>query len=98
MVLSLRSTRKQASLIKKNDKKETISNSLKLITENNFSQIQVTSDGRIVGSIFENLVFNKILENPEAKNEDVERIMQPALPYVDITTPVDDLSRMISDG
>ncbi len=79
------------------EKSETIGNALKLITSNNFSQIPVTSDGRIVGSIHENLVFNKILENPDAKLEAVESIMQAALPYVDITTPVDDLSRMISD-
>ncbi len=80
------------------DKNETIGNALKLINENNFSQIPVTSGGRIVGSIFENLVFNKILENPDSKGEKVEVIMQAALPYVDITTPVDDLSRMITDG
>ena len=42
------------------DKNQTIGDALKLITENNFSQIPVTSDDRIVGSIYENLVFNKI--------------------------------------
>jgi cystathionine beta-synthase len=78
------------------DKNQTIGDALKLITENNFSQIPVTSDDRIVGSIYENLVFNKILQNGNSKNDKVESIMQEALPFIDISTPLDDLSKMIS--
>ena len=44
----------------------------------------------------ENLVFNRILENPESKNDAVESIMKEALPFIDISTPLDDLSKMIS--
>lgn len=78
------------------DKSETLGNALKLIVENNFSQLPVTHDGRIVGSISENLVYQKILENPEAKNETAETLMQEMIPFVDISTPIDDLSKMIS--
>ncbi|MCX6292255.1 MAG: pyridoxal-phosphate dependent enzyme [Bacteroidetes bacterium] len=78
------------------DKNQTIGDALKLITENNYSQLPVTSDDRIVGSIYENLVFNRIMQNPESKHDKVESIMQEALPFVDITTPLDDLSKMIS--
>jgi cystathionine beta-synthase len=79
------------------DKNDTIGNALKLIIENNFSQIPVTAGDRIVGSIYENLVFNFILQHPESKNEKVEGIMKEALPFVDITTPLDDLAKMITD-
>jgi cystathionine beta-synthase len=79
------------------DKNQTIGDAVKLITENNFSQLPVTSENRMVGSIHENLVFKKILENPENKKEKVESIMQEALTFADITTPLDDLSKMISD-
>ncbi len=78
------------------DKKGKISDALKIITENNFSQIPVTSDDRIVGSIYENLVFDHILNNPNSKDDTVETIMQEALPFVDITTPIQELSQMIS--
>ncbi len=78
------------------DKNQTIGEALKLITENNYSQLPVTSDDRVVGSISENLVFNKILQDPNSKNDTIESIMQEALPFVDITTPLDDLSKMIS--
>jgi cystathionine beta-synthase len=79
------------------DKNQTIGDAVKLITENNFSQLPVTSENRIVGSIHENLVFKKILDNPENKKEKVESIMQEALTFADITTPLDDLSKMISE-
>ena len=71
-------------------------NALKLIIENNFSQLPVTVGDRIIGSINETLVFNKILQYPESKNDTVESIMQEALPFVDISTPLDDLAKMIS--
>ncbi len=78
------------------DKKDTISKAMKMITENNFSQIPVTSDNRIVGSIYEKLVFDKILSNPESKNETIESIMKEALPFVDISTSIDTLAKMVS--
>ncbi len=78
------------------DKKDSISNALKIINENNFSQIPVTSEDRIVGSIYENLVYNHILKSPNAKEDKVELIMQEALPFADITTPLEELSEMIS--
>ena len=87
--------RKNADLITI-DKNDTIAQAVRIINENNFSQIPVTSDDRIVGSIYENLVFNHILKNPSAKDDKVETIMQEALPFADITTPLSDLSEMIS--
>src|ERR1043165_8983836 len=68
------------------DKNQTIGDAVRLITENNFSQLPVTSENRIVGSIHENLVFKKILENPDNKKERVETIMQEALTFADIST------------
>ena len=78
------------------DKKDSIANALKIINENNFSQIPVTSEDRIVGSIYENLVYNHILKSANAKDDKVELIMQEALPFADITTPLEELSEMIS--
>ncbi|MBK5284239.1 MAG: pyridoxal-phosphate dependent enzyme, partial [Bacteroidia bacterium] len=78
------------------DKNDSIDNAIKLMTENNFSQLPVTSDGRVVGSVNENELFNKLLQNPDIKKERVETIMQEAFPFVDITTPVESLSKMLS--
>ncbi len=78
------------------DKNETIGHALKLMNDNNYSQIPVTSADRIVGSIYENLVYDYILKAPGAKDEKIESIMQEALPFTDISTPVSELSNMIT--
>lgn len=80
------------------DCKSKIGDALKIITENNFSQIPVTKDNRIVGSITENILYGKLLANPDIKNNTVETIMQEALPFIDISTPIDSLSTMLSNG
>ncbi|MBL7922835.1 MAG: pyridoxal-phosphate dependent enzyme [Bacteroidia bacterium] len=78
------------------DKSETVADALKLMMENNFSQLPVTSDGRIVGSIFENKVMQHLLQFPEKKSANVEEIMSAALPFVDSTTSIHNLSQMVS--
>jgi cystathionine beta-synthase len=80
------------------DKKQTISDAFRMISENNYSQIPVTSDNRIVGSVSENSVFDALTRDPEAKNAPVESIMTEALPFVDITTPVDELNAMFDNN
>jgi len=62
------------------------------------SQIPVTNDKRIVGSLNESLLYSKVVANPEIKNNKIETIMQPAFPFVDISAPVDSLSAMITDN
>jgi cystathionine beta-synthase len=78
------------------DGKETIKQAMKLITDNNISQLPVTSDGRIIGSVSENLIFSKIIANPDIVTEPVQSIMTEALPFVDASTPLETLSGMFS--
>ncbi|MCC7233492.1 MAG: pyridoxal-phosphate dependent enzyme [Bacteroidia bacterium] len=79
------------------DKNEKLSEALRLMTRNDFSQIPVTSEERIIGVINDNQVYQKIIENPDSKNDTVGSIMQDALPFVDISTGLNDLSAMIND-
>ncbi|MBL0048430.1 MAG: pyridoxal-phosphate dependent enzyme [Bacteroidetes bacterium] len=78
------------------DAKDTIDKAVKMMNELDISQIPVTSDKRIVGALSENHLFSCILKNPEIKNNTVESIMQAAFPFVDISTPIDSLSKMIT--
>ena len=80
------------------DSNEPISEALKLITSNSISQLPVINGGRIVGSVNENLVFSKILENHEITSQPVSSIMVEALPFVDSSTPLEVLSGMISSA
>jgi cystathionine beta-synthase len=61
-----------------------------------FSQVSVTKEGRIIGSLNETHLYEEIIRNPGVKKEPVETIMQPAFPFVDISTPVELLSTMIT--
>jgi len=76
---------------------DTIGNAIKLMSKMDISQIPVTHDKRVVGSLNESLLYAKIVSNPEIKNQKVETIMQPAFPFVDISAPIDSLSAMITD-
>jgi len=76
---------------------DTIDKTFKLMSEMDISQIPVTNGGRIVGSINDSILYNKVISNPEIKSNKIESIMQPAFPFVDISAPIDSLSAMITD-
>jgi cystathionine beta-synthase len=75
---------------------EPVEMAVKLMAEHDFSQISITRDKRLVGSLNEAHLFAELVKDPAVKNEPVEQIMLPAFPYVDISTPVELLSTMIS--
>jgi cystathionine beta-synthase len=77
------------------EKTETIKKVLKLMNENDFSQIPVTEDGRIIGSVNEYKIYQSIISNPELKNQPIENIIQPAFPFVDISASIDELADML---
>lgn len=75
---------------------ETIESTARLMHERDFSQLTITKDGRIVGSINEQNIFECLTKHPNSKGNSVESIMSPAFPFVDITTPLEALSNMIT--
>ena len=73
-----------------------IAAAMQLMGEHDFSQISITHDGRLVGSLNETHLYEELVANPAIKTEPVESIMQPAFPFVDVSTPVDLLATMIT--
>jgi len=69
---------------------------VRLMSEHDFSQISITRDNRLVGSLNETHLYDELVHNAEVKSQPVETIMQPAFPFVDVSTPVDLLSTMIT--
>ena len=67
-----------------------------LMAAHDFSQVSITKDGRVVGSLNETRLFQELVRDPAVKASPVDAIMQPAFPFVDISTPVDSLSTMIT--
>jgi cystathionine beta-synthase len=73
-----------------------IEEAVRIMSDHDFSQISIANHGRIVGSLNEAHLYEEFVRDPELKKKPVEAIMQPAFPFVDISTPVELLSTMIS--
>lgn len=78
------------------DISDPIEKAIKVMSENDFSQVPVTHDKRIVGSLNESHVYSCITRDPASRKDPVKTIMQKAFPYVDINTPLELLSPMIT--
>jgi cystathionine beta-synthase len=75
---------------------EPVEHAVTLMSEHDFSQISITRDNRVVGSLNDLHLYHELVNDPAVKREPVESIMQTAFPFVDISTPVDLLSTMIT--
>jgi len=75
---------------------EPVEVAVKLMGEHDFSQISITLDKRLIGSLNETHLYSQLVADPSVKSQPVEAIMQPAFPFVDISTPVELLATMIT--
>ena len=75
---------------------EPVDHAIRLMSEHDFSQISITRNKRLVGSLNESHLYSQLVRDSGVKRDPVESIMQPAFPFVDISTPVDLLSTMIT--
>ena len=75
---------------------EPVEHALRVMSEHDFSQISITHDKRLVGSLNETHLYEQLLRDAGVKSRPVETIMQPAFPFVDVSTPVELLSTMIT--
>ena len=74
----------------------TVEQAARLMAEHDFSQVSITKDGRVVGSLNESRLYQELVRDGGVKQKPVEVIMQPAFPFVDISTPVEALATMIT--
>lgn len=73
-----------------------IADAIRLMGDHDFSQIPITQDGRIVGSLSESHVYACMVKDPKLRNEPVKAILQKPYRFVDIETPVSLLAPMIT--
>jgi cystathionine beta-synthase len=78
------------------ESEEPVEHAVRLMSEHDFSQISIMRDNRLVGSLNEAHLYNELVKNPDVKAQPVDTIMQPAFPFVDVSTPVDLLQTMIT--
>ena len=73
-----------------------VEDAVRVMSDHDFSQISITRDGRVVGSLNESHLYDEFVRDPSIKKKPVDAIMQPAFPFADISTPVELLSTMIT--
>ncbi len=75
---------------------DTVEQALHRMADNNFSQITVKQDERIVGSLSETHAYACMIQKPAIRQDAVSKIMQKAFRFIDIETPVTLLASMIT--
>jgi len=75
---------------------EPVENAVKIMGQHDFSQVSITRDKRLIGSLNETHLYAELVRDGAVKSQAVETIMQPAFPFADISTPIDLLSTMIT--
>jgi cystathionine beta-synthase len=75
---------------------QTVAEAITLMKEYDIENLPVMNGEGIVGSLSEGGLFNKILSNPEIKDQTIESVMEKEYPLVAFDTPVEKLSKLIS--
>ncbi len=75
-----------------------VEEAVKLMSDHDFSQVSVTKNGRIIGSLNETHLYEEFCRNNDLRTKPVEQIMLPAFPFCDISTPVELLATMITSA
>jgi cystathionine beta-synthase len=78
------------------ERTETVSRAVQLMADHDYSQIPVTDQGRIVGSVNEMCMYAALVQNPDVKTQPVATVMRPAFPFIDISTSLEALAAMIT--
>src|SRR4029079_9007258 len=61
---------------------EPVEHAIRLMSEHDFSQISITHDKRLVGSLNEAHLYAELVKEPGVKSHPGEALMQPAFPFV----------------
>ena len=73
-----------------------VEEAIRIMSDRDFSQLSITRNGRVVGSLNEAHLYNEFVRDPSVKQQPIKWIMQPAFPFVDVSTPVQLLATMIT--
>jgi len=71
---------------------------VRLLDELSISQLPVTKSGGFVGSISDTKLLNKLVENPELRDQPISEIMDDPFKFIAMNTTVDTISSMMNHG
>src|SRR5450755_4620841 len=76
--------------------KQKVAEAIAMMKKYDIENVPVMNGEGIIGSLSEGGLFDKILSDPEIKNQTVESVMEKEYPIVAFDTPVEKLSKLIS--
>ncbi len=77
---------------------DTLGEAIQRMAEHDISQLPVLEDGQVVGSLTETVILNRLIENPEARGQQVREIMHEPFPVVPRSLDLDHLSTYLEQG
>lgn len=78
------------------DENATMNDAVEKFVRFNISQLPVVNQGKIVGSLSDNFVYNLLIKNPDIRSARVGDFMQPPFPIVDKDTRLDQIMSKIN--
>tara|TARA_R110002124_G_scaffold285907_3_gene465265 strand:- start:9584 stop:10951 length:1368 start_codon:yes stop_codon:yes gene_type:complete len=91
-IVNLRTEGYQLVVVNKNDK---IKDAIAIMNDKSVSQIPVMEEGQVIGSLTDNKLLLKIIENPALKDAKVEEVMEDSMKFVALDSTLDVLSSMV---
>lgn len=76
-------------------KSDSIKDAIGLMNKTSVSQIPVMENGEVVGSLTDNKLLARIIENPELKDANVSDVMEESMKFVALDSTLDVLSSMV---
>ena len=73
-----------------------IADAVAILSKYNISQLPVKKGSEFVGALNDSHVFTKLIADDKLKQESVEKVMQKPFPFVNMNTPVDEVSKLIT--
>jgi cystathionine beta-synthase len=78
------------------DVESTVHDALALLNKYDISQLPVTEKGKVVGSLNDTYLFNRLIEDNGVKSKAVKLLMQPAFPVVGEKASIEEVSKLIT--
>lgn len=78
------------------DADSTVNDALIIMNKYGISQLPVSKGGEFVGSLNDNFLFSKLIEDNNIKNKLVKDVMQASFPMVNPQTPMEEVSKLIT--
>lgn len=78
------------------DQNNTVKQAITLIEQHDLDQIPVTKEGELIGSISQNGLFKKLMNDISLKEQSIQEVLEASLPIIPADTSIDALSSYIN--